>query len=191
MKKLEKGYVIISIMNVNYNQCGISSASISEVNEMKKIFQEELKEYTITDSVNSDIFEINNDKYVLKERYDLSDVDSYYKYIFLQGNEQLKLLWDEEFVYNKLLDIRQKNINYFKPASLEDIIGKIVKKPERFYRDIAASLSTEEYNFIQGMLDNKECGTCFNKYCEKSGIKNCSEYVNPERVGRAKILLKG
>lgn len=192
MKEIEIGFVINSIMNVNYKQYGVSSASIKEVDEMKKIFQEQLRDYNITDSVTCEFFDLSNDEYRVKENLHFSDVNDYYKYVFLQGNGQLKLLWNEEFVYNQLLEIRQKSMSYFTPTDLEGIINKIVQNPEKFYQKIAAELSIDEYRFIQGMLDNKNCDSCRNQYC--NGVNSddgCTEYVNPVRVGKAKIFLKG
>jgi len=87
--------------------------------------------------------------------------------------------------------------------TLEEIIKRIIKNPREFYIRVASILSIEEIEYLKQLIENKSCQNCTNENChleynEKIGLdkmgnihgSNCSEWTNPELIGRKRIMRK-
>lgn len=84
---------------------------------------------------------------------------------------------------------------------LEDVLKKILDKPEDFYTKLSQTLPAREREFLKKAIENKACKTCTSvtcsiERCEKDGLdetgkpqgNSCINWNNEELIGRQFIL---
>lgn len=95
------------------------------------------------------------------------------------------------------------NMSVQKTTNIEELIEKVTKNSSEFYTKLASALSVEEQQFLQNLVENRNCSNCLNDHCklesfEKIGLdelknpqgSDCLGWSNPELVGRQLILKK-
>lgn len=124
--------------------------------------------------------------------------------------EQLKLLRED---YQRVLDKYEivessveeqtSDVTISQPHSviLEDVLKKILDKPEDFYSKLSQALPAREREFLKRAIKDKSCKNCTNvdcriEQCDKASIdetgkqqdSKCISWNNEELIGRQFIL---
>lgn len=76
---------------------------------------------------------------------------------------------------------------------MKDILDKVVKDPEHFYRSICWELSNEEKRDLALSMEGKSCENCRNFTCrlteeEKAKLEDCKAWYNEVEIGMSKVL---
>lgn len=78
-------------------------------------------------------------------------------------------------------------------TDVEDVLNKVIKDPEYFYRTVCRELKNEEKRDIVLDMSGKSCDNCQNYSCrltqeEKEKMSNCKAWYNEVEIGMSKVL---
>ena len=103
-----------------------------------------------------------------------------------------KLNESKEKALNLLVKkLRKEYLPYF--TDNKDLLDKVIRDPEYFYRTVCRELKSEERKDIVRNMKGKSCENCQNYSCrlsqdEKANITNCNAWYNEVEIGMSKIL---
>ncbi len=118
--------------------------------------------------------------------------------------EEIYSGWFDNYEPKKYYDVEQRAIaNNIEITPIDVLLNRVLNNKKDFFEKICNELTPEERNFILKQLTNTSCMTCENTTCKKEyfekikldeeykekGIE-CSDWFNPEIIGRSKVLRK-
>ena len=162
----------------------VASGKYSDVVSVTEVFEEFDEAKKKAEELNK---EIKSENFV--KNISLSDPDWQQKHQQLE--EQFALKMQEYLEYEQRILERTEDMVVIKTSSLEELISKILNRPNLFYEAIGEALSPEERIYIMGKIQ-RTCNTCDNASCRvenyEKPIENCIGWLSHEVIGRAKVL---
>lgn len=103
-----------------------------------------------------------------------------------------KLKDSKESVLNlHIKKLRREYLPYH--TDVEEVLNKVIRDPEYFYRTVCRQLKNEERRDIVSDMKGKSCENCQNYSCrltqeEKDKMQNCKAWYNEVEIGMSKVL---
>lgn len=200
MVVVDKSFIIASVFYVRDKFFSKRYVTCAEVDYVKRILLDVINKSNsnieINDDLDYDSFTLCDRLFLLNDGLTVSDLKDRYIYVEFLPVEVLKILWNEEFICQLLLQydrgIKFKNFS-FEPTNLGNIIDSIVSDSKDFYSKVAGRLSEVEFEYFCSLIEDKNCSNCENKLCDKAKYSDnvvCEDWKNSVLVGKSKVLRK-